>query len=95
MSSGKSMISSVHRVSLPTDVPLEEQPWPNTPVSLHTINLRMNIMNQDPKDLHTARLIIEELRVKVRFQTDHIMRWKKAYAIQVGINEIYKEEIAE
>ncbi|KAH8248535.1 hypothetical protein KR032_000482 [Drosophila birchii] len=74
------------RGSLPTDVnqpPLEFQWPPPVPVSIHTSNLRLNMMNQDPKDLHTARAIIEELRSKVRFQTEHIMKWRKAYAMQV------------
>jgi len=76
------------RGSLPTDVnqpPLEFQWPPPVPVSIHTSNLRLNMMNQDPKDLHTARAIIEELRSKVRFQTEHIMKWRKAYAMQVRI----------
>lgn len=75
------------RGSLPTDVhqpPLEFQWPPPLPVSSHTSNLRLNMMNQDPKDLHTARAIIEELRSKVRFQTEHIMKWRKAYAMQVS-----------
>lgn len=74
------------RGSLPTDVnqpPLEFQWPPPVPVSSYTSNLRLNMMNQDPKDLHTARAIIEELRSKVRFQTEHIMKWRKAYAMQV------------
>lgn len=76
------------RGSLPTDVhqpPLEFQWPPPLPVSSHTSNLRLNMMNQDPKDLHTARAIIEELRSKVRFQTEHIMKWRKAYAMQVSL----------
>lgn len=78
------------RGSLPTDVnqpPLEFQWPPPVPVSIHTSNLRLNMMNQDPKDLHTARAIIDELRSKVRFQTEHIMKWRKAYAMQVSNRE--------
>lgn len=83
------------RGSLPTDVhqpPLEFQWPPPVPVSSHTSNLRLNMMNQDPKDLHTARAIIEELRSKVRFQTEHIMKWRKAYAMQVQQHYRYQKE---
>uniref|UniRef100_A0A6P4E669 Uncharacterized protein LOC108040471 n=1 Tax=Drosophila rhopaloa TaxID=1041015 RepID=A0A6P4E669_DRORH len=83
------------RGSLPTDVnqpPLEFQWPPPVPVSIHTSNLRLNMMNQDPKDLHTARAIIEELRSKVRFQTEHIMKWRKAYAMQVQQHYRYQKE---
>ncbi|XP_023160657.1 uncharacterized protein LOC111592578 [Drosophila hydei] len=83
------------RGSLPTDVhqpPLEFQWPPPLPVSSHTSNLRLNMMNQDPKDLHTARAIIEELRSKVRFQTEHIMKWRKAYAMQVQQHYRYQKE---
>ncbi|XP_050740783.1 uncharacterized protein LOC108032728 isoform X2 [Drosophila biarmipes] len=84
------------RGSLPTDVsnqpPLEFQWPPPVPVSTHTSNLRLNMMNQDPKDLHTARAIIEELRSKVRFQTEHIMKWRKAYAMQVQQHYRYQKE---
>ncbi|ALC40290.1 CG43861 [Drosophila busckii] len=84
------------RGSLPTDVhhqpPLEFQWPPPVPVSSHTSNLRLNMMNQDPKDLHTARAIIEELRSKVRFQTEHIMKWRKAYALQVQQHYRYQKE---
>lgn len=75
------------RGSLPTDIvaqpPLEFQWPPPIPASTHTNNVRLNMMNQDPKDLHTARAMIEELRSKVRFQAEHIMKWRKAYALQV------------
>ncbi|XP_034472323.1 uncharacterized protein LOC117780053 [Drosophila innubila] len=83
------------RGSLPTDVhqpPLEFQWPPPLPVSSHTSNLRLNMMNQDPKDLHTARAMIEELRSKVRFQTEHIMKWRKAYAMQVQQHYRYQKE---
>ncbi|XP_043642410.1 uncharacterized protein LOC122612697 isoform X2 [Drosophila teissieri] len=87
--------SAQPRGSLPTDVnqpPLEFQWPPPVPVSIHTSNLRLNMMNQDPKDLHTARAIIEELRSKVRFQTEHIMKWRKAYAMQVQQHYRYQKE---
>ncbi|EDV99421.1 uncharacterized protein LOC6567151 [Drosophila grimshawi] len=87
--------SAQPRGSLPTDVhqpPLEFQWPPPLPVSSHTSNLRLNMMNQDPKDLHTARAIIEELRSKVRFQTEHIMKWRKAYAMQVQQHYRYQKE---
>ncbi|XP_067621430.1 uncharacterized protein [Eurosta solidaginis] len=74
------------RGSLPNDAsqpPRMEFQWPPIPVSTHTNNLRLNMMNQNPKDLHTARLMIEELRTKVRCQAEHIMRWRKAYAQQI------------
>lgn len=74
------------RGSLPNDAnqpPQVEFHWPPIPVSTHTSNLRLNMMNQNPKDLHTARLMIEELRTKVRYQAEHIMKWRKAYALQV------------
>lgn len=78
------------RGSLPTDMvvqpPLEFQWPPPVPVSTHTNNVRLNMMNQDPKDLHTARAMIEELRSKVRFQAEHIMKWRKAYAMQASLN---------
>lgn len=86
-STPKANKAAQQRGSLPTDVhqpPLEFQWPPPLPVSSHTSNLRLNMMNQDPKDLHTARAIIEELRSKVRFQTEHIMKWRKAYAMQVS-----------
>ena len=86
------------RGSLPTDMvvqpPLEFQWPPPVPVSSHTNNVRLNMMNQDPKDLHTARAMIEELRSKVRFQAEHIMKWRKAYAMQVNIKSIKNEKIA-
>ncbi|XP_034667839.1 uncharacterized protein LOC117901255 [Drosophila subobscura] len=87
--------SAQPRGSLPTDVnlpPLEFQWPPPVPVSTHTSNLRLNMMNQDPKDLHTARAMIEELRSKVRFQTEHIMKWRKAYAMQVQQHYRYQKE---
>ncbi|XP_033248520.1 uncharacterized protein LOC108163099 [Drosophila miranda] len=90
-----SKTSAQPRGSLPTDVnqpPLEFQWPPPVPVSTHTSNLRLNMMNQDPKDLHTARAIIEELRSKVRFQTEHIMKWRKAYAMQVQQHYRYQKE---
>lgn len=74
------------RGSLPNDAhqpPQVEFHWPPKPVSTHTSNLRLNMMNQNPKDLHTARLMIEELRTKVRYQAEHIMKWRKTYALQV------------
>lgn len=89
-STPKANKAAQQRGSLPTDVhqpPLEFQWPPPLPVSSHTSNLRLNMMNQDPKDLHTARAIIEELRSKVRFQTEHIMKWRKAYAMQVSEKE--------
>nr|XP_016944819.1 uncharacterized protein LOC108020912 isoform X2 [Drosophila suzukii] len=95
-STPKSNKSAQPRGSLPTDVsnqpPLEFQWPPPVPVSIHTSNLRLNMMNQDPKDLHTARAIIEELRSKVRFQTEHIMKWRKAYAMQVQQHYRYQKE---
>ncbi|XP_037709686.1 uncharacterized protein LOC119547071 isoform X2 [Drosophila subpulchrella] len=95
-STPKSTKSAQPRGSLPTDVsnqpPLEFQWPPPVPVSIHTSNLRLNMMNQDPKDLHTARAIIEELRSKVRFQTEHIMKWRKAYAMQVQQHYRYQKE---
>jgi len=95
-STPKSNKSAQPRGSLPTDVsnqpPLEFQWPPPVPVSIHTSNLRLNMMNQDPKDLHTARAIIEELRSKVRFQTEHIMKWRKAYAMQVVIKNKYTDQ---
>lgn len=89
-STPKANKAAQQRGSLPTDVhqpPLEFQWPPPLPVSSHTSNLRLNMMNQDPKDLHTARAIIEELRSKVRFQTEHIMKWRKAYAMQVSVGQ--------
>ncbi|XP_005179412.1 uncharacterized protein LOC101898771 [Musca domestica] len=84
------------RGSLPTDMvaqpPLEFQWPPPIPVSTHTNNVRLNMMNQDPKDLHTARAMIEELRSKVRFQAEHIMKWRKAYALQVQQQYRYQKE---
>ncbi|TMW54397.1 hypothetical protein DOY81_000500 [Sarcophaga bullata] len=84
------------RGSLPTDMvvqpPLEFQWPPPVPVSSHTNNVRLNMMNQDPKDLHTARAMIEELRSKVRFQAEHIMKWRKAYAMQVQQQYRYQKE---
>ncbi|XP_065355926.1 uncharacterized protein LOC135950315 [Calliphora vicina] len=84
------------RGSLPTDMvvqpPLEFQWPPPVPVSTHTNNVRLNMMNQDPKDLHTARAMIEELRSKVRFQAEHIMKWRKAYAMQVQQQYRYQKE---
>ncbi|KAH8410335.1 hypothetical protein KR009_012317 [Drosophila setifemur] len=94
-STPKSIKTAQPRGSLPTDVnvpPLEFQWPPPAPVSTHTSNLRLNMMNQDPKDLHTARAIIEELRSKVRFQTEHIMKWRKAYAMQVQQHYRYQKE---
>ncbi|XP_017056673.1 uncharacterized protein LOC108098342 [Drosophila ficusphila] len=94
-STPKTTKTSQPRGSLPTDVnqpPLEFQWPPPVPVSIHTSNLRLNMMNQDPKDLHTARAIIEELRSKVRFQTEHIMKWRKAYAMQVQQHYRYQKE---
>ncbi|KAH8404843.1 hypothetical protein KR222_005821 [Zaprionus bogoriensis] len=94
-STPKANKAAQQRGSLPTDVhqpPLEFQWPPPLPVSSHTSNLRLNMMNQDPKDLHTARAIIEELRSKVRFQTEHIMKWRKAYAIQVQQHYRYQKE---
>lgn len=77
------------RGSLPNDANQPPQvafQWPPIPVSTHTSNLRLNMMNQNPKDLHTARLMIEELRTKVRYQAEHIMKWRKAYALQVRLS---------
>ncbi|XP_039949053.1 uncharacterized protein LOC120767254 isoform X3 [Bactrocera tryoni] len=73
------------RGSLPNDAskpPQVEFHWPRIPVSTHTSNLRLNMMNQNPMDLHTARLMIEELRTKVRYQAEHIMKLRKAYGMQ-------------
>lgn len=50
--------------------------------------LHLAMMDQDPKDLQTAQLIIDELRGKCRYQAEHIMKWKKAYAIQVCLNTL-------
>ncbi|XP_053959363.1 uncharacterized protein LOC128863952 [Anastrepha ludens] len=83
------------RGSLPNDAnqpPRLEFHWPPVPVSTHTSNLRLNMMNQNPKDLHTARLMIEELRTKVRCQAEHIMKWKKAYALQIQQHYRYQKE---
>ncbi|XP_017494802.1 PREDICTED: uncharacterized protein LOC108382944 [Rhagoletis zephyria] len=83
------------RGSLPNDVnqpPQTEFHWPPVPVSTHTSNLRLNMMNQNPKDLHTARLMIEELRTKVRYQAEHIMKWRKAYALQIQQQYRYQKE---
>nr|XP_036215875.1 uncharacterized protein LOC106626542 [Bactrocera oleae] len=83
------------RGSLPNDAnqpPQVEFHWPPIPVSTHTSNLRLNMMNQNPKDLHTARLMIEELRTKVRYQAEHIMKWRKAYALQIQQHYRYQKE---
>ncbi|XP_011182143.2 uncharacterized protein LOC105212075 [Zeugodacus cucurbitae] len=83
------------RGSLPNDAyqpPQVEFHWPAIPVSTHTSNLRLNMMNQNPKDLHTARLMIEELRTKVRYQAEHIMKWRKAYALQIQQHYRYQKE---
>ncbi|XP_013109173.2 uncharacterized protein LOC106088283 [Stomoxys calcitrans] len=92
----KPKIPGAPRGSLPTDMvaqpPLEFQWPPPIPVSTHTNNVRLNMMNQDPKDLHTARAMIEELRSKVRFQAEHIMKWRKAYALQVQQQYRYQKE---
>ncbi|XP_075149158.1 uncharacterized protein LOC142223180 [Haematobia irritans] len=92
----KPKVTGAPRGSLPTDIvaqpPLEFQWPPPIPVSTHTNNVRLNMMNQDPKDLHTARAMIEELRSKVRFQAEHIMKWRKAYALQVQQQYRYQKE---
>ncbi|XP_004534972.1 uncharacterized protein LOC101455070 [Ceratitis capitata] len=83
------------RGSLPNDAhqpPQVEFHWPPKPVSTHTSNLRLNMMNQNPKDLHTARLMIEELRTKVRYQAEHIMKWRKTYALQIQQHYRYQKE---
>ncbi|XP_018787117.1 PREDICTED: uncharacterized protein LOC108967900 isoform X2 [Bactrocera latifrons] len=83
------------RGSLPNDAsqpPQVEFHWPPIPVSTHTSNLRLNMMNQNPKDLHTARLMIEELRTKVRYQAEHIMKWRKAYGLQMQQHYRYQKE---
>ncbi|XP_037928471.1 uncharacterized protein LOC119662785 [Teleopsis dalmanni] len=87
------LINGGQRGSLPTHTPspLLFQ-WPPIPVSMYTSNLRLTMMNQDPKDLHTARLIIGELRAKVRYQAEHIMKWRKAYAVQVQLHYRYQKE---
>uniref|UniRef100_A0A1A9W3W7 Uncharacterized protein n=1 Tax=Glossina brevipalpis TaxID=37001 RepID=A0A1A9W3W7_9MUSC len=85
----------IPRGSLPTDMaqpPLEFQWPPPTPASTHTNNVRLHMMNQDPKDLHTARAMIEELRSKVRCQAEHIMKWRKTYALQVQQHYRYQRE---
>ncbi|XP_055853300.1 uncharacterized protein LOC129917023 [Episyrphus balteatus] len=58
-------------------------------------SLHLAMMDQDPKDLEAAQLIIEELRAKCRFQTEHIMKWKKAYAIQIQQHYRYQKEKTE
>lgn len=42
-------------------------------------------MEQIPKDMDTAQVIIDELRSKCRSQAEELMKWKKAYALQVII----------
>uniref|UniRef100_A0A1A9UTV0 Uncharacterized protein n=1 Tax=Glossina austeni TaxID=7395 RepID=A0A1A9UTV0_GLOAU len=91
----KSKAFGIPRGSLPTDMaqpPLEFQWPPPTPASTHTNNVRLHMMNQDPKDLHTARAMIEELRSKVRCQAEHIMKWRKTYALQVQQHYRYQKE---
>ncbi|XP_050318448.1 uncharacterized protein LOC126751978 isoform X2 [Bactrocera neohumeralis] len=83
------------RGSLPNDAskpPQVEFHWPRIPVSTHTSNLRLNMMNQNPMDLHTARLMIEELRTKVRYQAEHIMKLRKAYGVQMQQHYHYQME---
>lgn len=58
-------------------------------------SLHLAMMDQDPKDLEAAQLIIEELRAKCRFQAEHIMKWKKAYAIQIQQHYRYQKEKTE
>lgn len=40
---------------------------------------------QEPQDLATANLIINELRSKCRLQAEQILAWKKAYTYEVRI----------
>ncbi|XP_037032730.1 uncharacterized protein LOC119071779 [Bradysia coprophila] len=49
----------------------------------------MTLTEQEPSDLPTAKLIINELRRKYRLQTEQIMTWKKAFNIKE--QQHYKE----
>ncbi|KAG4065593.1 hypothetical protein HA402_012583 [Bradysia odoriphaga] len=49
----------------------------------------MTLTEQEPSDLPTAKLIINELRRKYRLQTEQIMTWKKAFTLKE--QQHYKE----
>ncbi|XP_055372188.1 probable serine/threonine-protein kinase DDB_G0282963 [Condylostylus longicornis] len=50
------------------------------------------IMVEEPKDFESAITIIEELRAKCRYQTEHIIKWKKAYAMQIQQHYRYQKQ---
>jgi hypothetical protein len=48
------------------------------------------VLTQDTKNNVDADLVmLEELKVKCRTQTEQLMAWKKAYSMQVNIIEFY------
>ncbi|XP_055544512.1 uncharacterized protein LOC129729740 [Wyeomyia smithii] len=50
---------------------------------------------EEPKDMKNAHLIINELRSRCRNQSEQIMAWKKAYALQQEQNHRLQKEKAE
>jgi hypothetical protein len=53
-------------------------------ISPSRVCLRGVVLTQDPKNNVDADLVmLEELKVKCRTQTEQIMAWKKAYSMQV------------
>lgn len=50
---------------------------------------------EEPKDMKNAHLIINDLRTRCRNQSEQIMSWKKAYALQQEQNHRLQKEKAE
>lgn len=50
---------------------------------------------EEPKDMKNAHLLINELRTRCRNQSEQIMSWKKAYALQQEQNHRLQKEKAE
>ncbi|XP_055596142.1 uncharacterized protein LOC129746497 [Uranotaenia lowii] len=68
---------------------------PTTTMKNETNDQHSDNEEEDPKDMKNAHLIINELRTRCRNQSEQIMSWKKAYALQQEQNHRLQKEKAE